>query len=172
MTTNEKQQFDAWFAEQYDNIKSELMFNGSFDEDVFHDTYLRLSDALTPENDINIYRRLVDAMYANLRKNKLWQSFLTVNPQEIFFDLLKDEAEGEEEETETAAPVITGYLVKSYARGALTTELYQVFILRYEQDMTYQQIGAYLGKGKDFAKSQSLIACNSIRKHFNQLAAI
>lgn len=172
MNTTEAAALDVWIASEYESIKASLIKSNTFDPDTFHDAYLRLSDALTPEIGINLYRRLFDSIYAELRKNKVWQSFKTVNVQELFFALLKSDDETEcEEETSGNDPDITISKIKKYARHNLSGDEYNLFCLRFEQDMTYQQIGLYIGKGKDFVKQHLDDTCLSIRTHFNQKAA-
>lgn len=164
---------DAWIAQEYETIKASLISKDTYDPDTFHDVYLSLSDAVTPDIDITLYRRLFEAIYAKLLKNKVWQSYRSVNVQEIFFNLLKseDETESEEETQADSKPDITAQQVKSYARNHLTGEEYNLFALRFEQDMTYQQIGLYIGKGKDFVKLRTTKICNSIRTHFHKKKA-
>lgn len=163
---------DAWIAKEYESLKAALISNNTFDPDTFHDAYLSLYVAVTPDIDRNLYRKLFNAIYAELRKNKAWESFRSVNVLEIFFTLLKsgEETEGE---TEEAEPVITAQEIRKYARHHLTRDQYKIFILRFEQDMTYQQIGAYVGRGKDYAKHHTLMICHELKNHFNhKLAAI
>lgn len=169
-TTETAANVDAWIAQEYDNIKAYLIRHDTFDPDTFHDAYLSLSDAVTPEVDITLYRKLFDAIYAELRKNKVWQSFRSVNVQEILFNLLKsdDETESDEEHQAESKPDITAQQVRSYARHNLTGEEYSLFALRYEHGMTLQQIGLYIGKGKDFVKLRTTKICDTIRTHFNK----
>lgn len=172
-TTETAASVDAWIAQEYENLKASLINSNTFDPDTFHDAYLSLSDAVTPDIDITLYRKFFEAIYAELWKNKVWQSFRSVNVQEIFFNLLKsdDETESEEEPQAESKPDITAQQVKTYARHNLTGEEYKLFALRFEQDMTYQQIGLYIGKGKDFVKLRTTKICDSIRTHFHKKAA-
>lgn len=169
-TTETAANVDAWIAQEYDNIKAHLISHDIFDPDTFHDAYLSLSDAVTPDIDTSLYRKLFDAIYAELRRNRVWQSFRSVNVQEIFFNLLKsdDETKSEEEPQSEREPDITAQQVRSYARHNLTGEEYCLFALRYEQGMTLQQIGIYIGKGKDFVKLRTTKICDTIRTHFNK----
>lgn len=170
-TTETAANIDAWIAREYDSLKAALISNETFDPDTFHDSFLSLYFAVTPDIDRNLYGKLFNAIYAELRKNKAWQSFRSVNVQEIFFTLLKSDDETEEEETENE-PVITAQQVRAFARHHLTRDQYGIFILRFEQDMTYQQIGDYIGRGKDYAKHHTSLICETLKHHFNPQAAI
>ena len=99
---------DAWIAKEYDSLKAALISNNTFDPDTFHDAYLSLYIAVTPDIDKNLYRKLFNAIYAEIAKNKAWQSFRSVNVQEIFFTLLKSDEDTEsDEDTKEAEPYIT-----------------------------------------------------------------
>lgn len=165
---------DAWIAQEYDSLKAALISNNTFDPDTFHDAYLSLYIAVTPDIDKNLYRKLFNAIYAEIAKNKAWQSFRSVNVQEIFFTLLKSDDDTEsEEDTEEAEPYITAQEVKKYARQNLTRNQFSLFVLRFEHNLTYQQIGAYIGRGKDYAKHHTALICKTIKEHFNpQIAAV
>lgn len=168
MTSTETAAFDVWIADNYDTIKTDLICHDEFDPDTFHDAYLRLSDALTPEIGVSHYRKLFRAIYAEIRRNKIWQSFRSVNVSDLFFELLRDESEEEtQRDTETPDPVITAKAIKRKARNCLTGEQFTVFTLRYESNMTFQEIGLYLGKGKDYAKRTSDFAITNLRNKFN-----
>ncbi len=158
---------DAWIAKEYNILKAALINKNTFDPDTFHDAFLSLYVAVTPDIDTNLYRELFNAIYAELLKNKSWESFRSVNVQELFFTLLKSDDTGGEEETDEAEPDITAQEVKRYARHHLTRDQYGLFILRFEQDMTYQQIGAYIGRGKDYAKHHTVLICDTLKNHFN-----
>jgi len=165
---------DAWIAKEYDSLKAALISNNTFDPDTFHDAYLSLYIAVTPDIDKNLYRKLFNAIYAEIEKNKAWQSFRSVNVQEIFFTLLKSDEDTEsDEDTKEAEPYITAQEVKKYARQTLTRDQFSLFVLRFEHNLTYQQIGAYIGRGKDYAKHHTALICKTIKEHFNpQIAAV
>jgi len=59
---------DAWIAKEYDSLKAALISNNTFDPDTFHDAYLSLYIAVTPDIDKNLYRKLFNAIYAEIAK--------------------------------------------------------------------------------------------------------
>lgn len=169
-------EFDIWIADNYAIIKERLTLSGSYDDDTFHDAYLTVLEGLKPEMGINDYPRLFNATYRQLRKNKLAQSFRTVNPSEIFFQLLSDDAQTEEQTSSEPRHTVSQKYIIFYAKSGLNADDYKLFSMRFLMGMTLQQVGDYLGRSNCFVSKNIDRIRRHIRTHFNsfnnQLSAL
>lgn len=158
-------QFDVWIAEHYEELKEQIGAQGFLDEDAFHDTYLAIWDALTSEMGVSRYERLFKATYRELRRKQLSASYRTVNPSDLFFRMLADETQAEDE-TAQKRQRVTAQQVKDYAATALKKSDYKIFHLRFCMDMPLQYIGDYIGRSTAAVCIHVHSIQQQLRQHF------
>lgn len=156
--------FDGWIADNYAKLKEQIASQGFLDEDIFHDTYLAMLDALTPDIGISHYLRLFNATYRELRHKRLSASYKIVTPSEIFFKLLADETPEEEPQQPTIQ--VTLNEVKTYAAKTFKKSDFKIFKLRYIYSMTLSEIGDYIGRSTGCVCIRDGIIRQKLHYHF------
>jgi len=158
-------EFDVWIADHYQELKEEIGSRGFLDEDIFHDTYLALLDALTPDIGVRHYQRLFKATYRELRRKELSASYRMVTPSDIFFKLLADDAP-QEEEAQQPRVRVSAEEVKTYAAKTFKKSDFVIFQLRYFNDMSLSAIGDYIGRSAGNICVRDAYIRERLRFHF------
>ncbi len=72
---------NAFTKVYYNVLKQDIINNGMFDEDVFHDTYVALHSA----PDMPLTPKMFKSVYRYLLRRELSRSYTTITPTETFF---------------------------------------------------------------------------------------
>lgn len=160
MTPTETAQFNAWISEHYEELKERIRSFGHLDEDIFHDTYLALLDALTTAVGVINYDKLFMATYRELRRKKMSEAYRMVNPTDLYFRLLAAE------EAEQQAQKVSAKAVKDYARNALQEAEYRIFYLRFVKELQLEYIGEYTGRSTATIYQHTQSIRQRICRHF------
>lgn len=157
---------NAFTTAYYDVLKQEIINNGMFDADVYHDTYVALHSA----PDMPLTPKMFKSVYRHHLRRELSRTYTTVSPSETFFQLLATPVEDNSTATEDNKGYVTATEVKDYASAVLSPLDYKVFFLRFIKELTLQQTGEYLGRSQSFVLRHSENIKTTISNHFNQLA--
>lgn len=140
---NTAAQIDAWIASCYEALKQRVMMTCYFDEDVFQDTYLALRETGAQGGDfegqfIKLYRALLSRDYS--------EDMRYCTPDPLFFDMLTEAPEAEEQETEQPDPLKQAQRVERTCKAILDDEDYRLFSLRWKIGLTFREIAIYTGR--------------------------
>lgn len=154
---------NAWFQRNYNSLKTKLEDRGLFDSDIFHGTYLQLSESINGDmNNLDLEEAFLKK-YSELSKSNYWEKFKTVNGSDTFFELTTEE--NTDQSPESIDPKVFAR-IKQTAEAVLTSEEYIIFHLRYELNMSLSAIGAYMGVSKDIMR-RSVGNITSILKKYH-----
>lgn len=161
---------NAFTKVYYNVLKQEIIANGMFDMDVYHDTYVALYSA----PDMPLTPKMFKSVYRHLLRRELSRAYTTVSPTETFFQLLASPTEGEADSTPTEEPKdnVTAAEVKEFAAQNLTPSDYKLFFLRFIKELTLQQTGEYIGRSQSYVLRHTEDIKSTISNHFKQTAAI
>lgn len=157
---------NAFTKVYYDVLKQEIINNGMFDTDVYHDTYVALYSA----PDMPLTPKMFKSVYRHLLRRELSRTYTTVSPSETFFQLLANPAEDNSTASEEVKDRVTATEVKGYARIALSPSDYKLFFLRFIKELTLKQTGEYIGRSQSYVLRHTEDIKSTISNHFNQLA--
>ncbi len=148
--TKRQQQFNEWVSEHYEELKQKIMLSCYWNEDVFQDTYIEcfiLSNDLTRHNSeqefIETYNRLEREHFSN--------EYKYVQPDEVLFDLLRQEPQDELQERiewrERRLNIATKAVMLIKASPKLKQRDKEIFNLRYFQDFSIEELAEALAVG-------------------------
>ena len=152
VSRNEKA-FDAWFARNYDKLKTKLMpcnlfgelFN-SVTEDVFHDAYLTAREAVL-SNDESEYQTIFFAAYKRQSKKYYRTEAKEIRPQDLFWALLRSESEEnviEEDARKEKFERLANKMMK-YARVTFSADEFMCFEMYFNHSFSLPEIGLMYG---------------------------
>lgn len=121
--------FDRWFESEYYRLRRQLSTFRQLDEDVFHDTYLRVRQCLlfSGEEMVDYTAYFLESYRCNRLKRSLLESRF-YHPEDYFFQSLDDEP-GQETDMQNEVEQLATDILK-YVRRKTTPQEYRIFCLK------------------------------------------
>lgn len=121
--------FDHWFESAYYRLRRRLSAFRQLDEDVFHDTYLRVRQCLlfSEEEMVDYTAYFLEYYRCNRLKRSLLDSRFC-HPEDYFFQSLGDEP-NQETEMQKEVEQLAADILK-YVKGKTTPQEYRIFCLK------------------------------------------
>lgn len=137
--------FDRWFGSAYNNLRRQLSTFRTLNEDVFHDTYLRVRQCLlfSGEEMADYSAYFLASYHCNrLKHSRLEGRFC--HPEETFFQRLGEEPDREAERQKAAEQLATDIL--EYVKGITSPQEYRIFCLKTTfPACSYGELSLYTG---------------------------
>lgn len=154
-------EFDAWITKEYNRLRERLSVTGAFDEDAFHDAYIRVREAMAEDSATDNYSTAFYQAYKKISKRHVSEAFAVYNPEETFFSRLADKSSLQV--SEPARERKKGALaceIRKKVRRTYKPMLVLIWESRVLRDMTYSDISDMSGMGYDRVK-QNIERINS-----------
>lgn len=137
--------FDRWFESVYYRLRCRLSTFRPLDEDVFHDTYLRVRQCLlfSGEEMADYTAYFLESYRCNRLKRSLFESRF-YHPEDNFFQSMTEEP-GQETETQKEVEQLATDILK-YVKGITTPQEYRIFCLKTTSPAcSYGELSLYTG---------------------------
>lgn len=145
--------FDAWFARNYDKLKTKCvpcnifgeMFNVST-EDVFHDAFLIARESVLSEDESE-YQTIFFAAYKRQSKKYYRTEAKEIRPQDLFWALLRSESEenvNEEDARKEKFGRLANKMIK-FARVTFSADEFTCFEMYFKHSFSLSEIGQMYG---------------------------
>lgn len=149
-----QQLFNIWFAQNYEQLKTQLCCGGTFGElyepnceDCLHNAYLCVFDSLKRFEGVTDFQTLFVAAYRRQRKAYQVQDVKEILPSDLFWAfLVESENDPEDSEQRNIYLEERAKAVKAFAKKHFNQEQQQVFKMFFVYSCTLGQIAAYVGK--------------------------
>nr|DAP11244.1 MAG TPA: putative RNA polymerase [Caudoviricetes sp.] len=137
--------FDRWFESEYYRLRNQLSTYRPLNEDVFHDTYLRVRQCLlfSGEEMVDYTAYFLESYRCNRLKRSLFEARF-YHPEDSFFQALGEEPAQEPEIQKEVERLATDIL--KYVRGITTPQEYRIFCLKSAfPGCSYGELSLYTG---------------------------
>ena len=137
--------FDRWFESEYYRLRNQLSTYRSLNEDVFHDTYLRVRQCLlfSGEEMADYTAYFLESYRCNRLKRSLFESRF-YHPEDSFFQSMTEEP-GQETETQKEVEQLATDILK-YVKEISTPQEYRIFCLKSAfPGCSYNELSLYTG---------------------------
>lgn len=137
--------FDRWFESVYYRLRCQLSTFRPLDEDVFHDTYLRVRQCLlfSREEMKDYTDYFLKSYYRNRLKRSLFEGRF-YHPEDHFFQSLEEEP-GQHTEIQKETEQLATDILK-YVRKMTTPKEYRIFCLKtVSPACSYSELSLYTG---------------------------
>lgn len=137
--------FDRWFESAYYRLRRQLSTFRPLDEDVFHDTYLRVRQCLlfSGEEMVDYTAYFLESYRCNRLKRSMFESRFC-HPEDYFFQSLGDEQDRETEMQNEVEQLAADIL--KYVRRKTTPQEYRIFCLKTVFPVcSYSELSLYTG---------------------------
>lgn len=137
--------FDRWFESEYYRLRRQLSIFRPLDEDVFHDTFLRVRQCLlfSREEMADYTAYFLESYRCNRLKRSLFEGRF-YHPEDSFFQNLGDEPSRETEMQKEVEQLATDIL--EFVRGMTTPQEYRIFCLKTTfPACSYGELSLYTG---------------------------
>lgn len=137
--------FDRWFESEYYRLRRQLSIFRPLDEDVFHDTFLRVRQCLlfSGEEMADYTAYFLESYRCNRLKRSLFEGRF-YHPEDSFFQSLGDEPSREAEIQKEVEQLATDIL--EFVRGMTTPQEYRIFCLKTTfPACSYGELSLYTG---------------------------
>lgn len=137
--------FDCWFGAAYYRLRRQLSAFSPLNEDVFHDTYLRVRQCLlfSGEEMVDYTAYFLESYRCNRLRRSLFESRF-YHPEDSFFQSMTEEP-GQETETQKEVEQLATDILK-YVREITTPQEYRIFYLKTTfPACSYGELSLYTG---------------------------
>lgn len=137
--------FDRWFGAAYYKLRRQLSTFHPLNEDVFHDTYLRVRQCLlfSGEEMADYSAYFLESYRCNRLKRSLFEGRF-YHPEDNFFQSLGEEPDQEVERQKEVDQLATDIL--EYVREKATLQEYRIFCLKtLFPACSYSELSLYTG---------------------------
>lgn len=137
--------FDRWFESEYYRLRNQLSTYHPLNEDVFHDTYLRVRQCLlfSGEEMADYTAYFLESYRCNRLKRSLFEGRF-YHPEDNFFQSLGEEP-GQETETQKEVEQLATDILK-YVKEITTSQEYRIFCLKTTfPACSYGELSLYTG---------------------------
>lgn len=158
--------FNAWITDNISRMMERLSLYTSLDEDAFQDAYLNLATTIkNREPEALIERRFV-AAYKRISGKHISETYATVNPNELFFNLLPAE-EAPEDAKEPKPIKWLAVVIKRHIRATFPKKEVMAWEMRLD-GVSYRDITDSIGMSRDKTAASGRKIAAETRKAFNQ----
>lgn len=137
--------FDRWFGAEYYRLRRQLSTFYPLNEDVFHDTYLRVRQCLlfSGEEMADYTAYFLESYRCNRLKRSLFEARY-YHPEDSFFQALGEEP-GQEQEAQKEVEQLATDILK-YVKEISTSQEYRIFCLKSAfPGCSYNELSLYTG---------------------------
>lgn len=137
--------FDRWFGSEYFRLRNQLSTYRPLNEDVFHDTYLRVRQCLlfSGEEMADYTAYFLESYRCNRLKRSLFEGRF-YHPEDSFFQSMTEEP-GQEAETQKEVEQLATDILK-YVKEISTQQEYRIFCLKTTfPACSYSELSLYTG---------------------------
>lgn len=147
-----KRKFDKFISASYYKLREKCLFTNTFgemvyqwQEDIFHNTYLAVREALTTEKE-EAFEEMFASSFKLYTKRAFSARVKEIVPEEIFWKYQKQvEEETEEDEARKEAKHDLAVQMLTAAKMIFSRDEFSIFKLYFESGLTFNQIGEMFG---------------------------
>lgn len=147
-----KRSFDKWMCANYYKLREKCFFTNLFgelvyqwQEDIFHNTYLAVREALTTEKE-EAFEEIFVSSFKLYTKRAFSARVKEIVPEEVFWKYQKQvEEETEEDEARKEAKHDLAVQMLTAAKMIFSRDEFTIFKLYFESGLTFNQIGEMFG---------------------------
>lgn len=147
-----RRSFDKWMCANYYKLREKCLFTNTFgemlyqwEEDVFHNTYLAVREALTTEKE-EAFEEMFVSSFKLYTKRAFSARIKEIVPDEVFWKYQKQvEEETEEDGARKEAKHDLAVQMLAAAKMIFSRDEYNIFKLYFQSGFTFRQIGEMFG---------------------------